>query len=190
MSAAVKNPHPKPAGSGPIDLPDAISPEVYLKQFVDWLKVKPVDDSLVPNAPRTVRLRLVWLHSPDSDQESVVTYNEVGHDGTAATMTLVGRSVLKGTAARYSSAARWGNPPPGGGLSGLPFPFNPNAAGEVTVTIHSETGQIDIDFANGQGWTIQAKFQAGANLLWGFPSGAGAPSIKPMVLLSLSKHGV
>lgn len=99
-------------------------------------------------------------------------------------------SVLKGTAARYSSGARWGNPPPGGGLSGLPFPFNPNAAGEVTVTIHSETGQIDIDFANGQGWTIQAKFQAGANLLWGFPSGAGAPSIKPMVLLSLSKHGV
>lgn len=186
----VKKPRPKPAGGGPITLPDEISPVIYLQQFVDWLKVKPVDDPLVPNAPRTVRLRLVWIQSPEAGQESLVNYSEIGHDGTAATMTLVGRSVLKGTAALYSSAARWGNPPPGGGLSGLPFPFNPNATGEVTVTIRSETGQIDLDFANGQSWTIQPKFEAGANLLSGFPSGPGAPSIKPLLLLSLSKHGV
>ena len=186
---AVKNPRPKPAG-GPIDLPDEIAPEVYLKQFVDWLKVKPKEDSLVPNAPRTVHLRLVWLHAPESNQEGVVSYSEIGHDGKATTMTLVGRTTLKGTAALYSSAARWGNPPPGGGLSGLPFPFDPNKAGEVTVKVLTKTGQIDLDFTDGKNWTIQSKFQAGANLLWGFPSGAGAPSIKPMVLLSLSKHGV
>lgn len=193
---AVKKPHPKPAG-GPIDLSDALTPEVYLKQFVEWLKVKPTEDSLVPNAPRTVHLRLAWLHAPGDDSEGVVNYGEIGHDADSATMTLgvAGSAsdmkvILRGKAALYSSAARWGNPPPAGGLSGLPFPFNPNAAGEVTVTIRTQTGQIDLDFADGKSWTIQSQFQAGANLLWGIPSGAGAPAIKPMVLLSLSKHGV
>jgi hypothetical protein len=193
--SAVNSPRPTPIGQGPITLPDEISPTVYLKQFVDWLNVKPRDDGFISEA-RTVRLRLVWLHAPAADSQGVVSYSEIGSEGQANAVSTMSLGVspamnvfLKGTAALYSSQHRWGDASPGE-LSGLPFPFNPSKASEVAVTIWTQTGQIDLAFADGIIWTVQPKFEAGANLLSGFPSGAGAPSNKPLVLLSLSKHGV
>lgn len=172
-------------------IPDEISPKVYLQPYVDWLNTK------AENVLRHVRLRIVWLHAPGSNEESIISYGEIGFEGHAdleKTMKLgVTQDMkifLKGFATLYSSKDRWGNAP-SGGLSGLPFPFDPNKKSLVGITIWTQTGQVDLDFSSRQpNWTIMTKYEAVANQLWGFPTGEDTPSVKPLILLSLSTHQV
>lgn len=185
------NPHPDEIDNAPISIPDEFSPNFYLQPFVNWLNTE--EDNVL----RQVRLRLVWVHSSASDTDSIVTYGEIGFDGHSdleVTMklgvTLDMKVFLKGMATLYNSDARWGNASPNE-LSGLPFPFNPRQKSLAGITIWTQTGQVELDFASRQdNWKFTTKFEPAAQLLWGFPAGNGAPIVKPMMILSLAKQQI
>lgn len=169
---------------GPITLPDEISPTVYIRPFFEWLQSKE------ENVLHEVRLRLVWLHAKSFDEDGIVNYGEIDGGTMKLGMTADLKKFLKGTAAYYSSDERWFKSA-SSGVSGIPLPFDPDKQSQVEVTIWTGSGQVDLDFTPKQvSWTIVPKYAAGSNLLYGFPSGAGAPIVKPMVMLSLSKHSV
>ena len=181
----------KPSGKQPIPLPDEISPTVYIKQFVEWLQTSKPGATL-----HNVHLRMVWLHSPSEEEDGVVTYGEIGADGqSVADMTLtLGmtsdlKKFLRGKAVTYRSDQRYLEPAPPNGVSQKQSPFDPDKKGQVEVTIWSGTGEVNLRFLpNRVTWTIQPTYAAASNLLFGAPTGKDAPAIKPLVVLSLSKH--
>jgi hypothetical protein len=172
-------------------IPEEISPTMYIRSFFEWLQAKE------QNVVHTVHLRLVLFHAESFDDNGVIAYGELGidaSDNTEATMKLGMtpqlKKFLKGTAKLYSSDERWFKPV-SVGLSGSSVPFDPNTQSQVEVTIWTGSGQIDLNFAPKQAnWKIEPKYAAGSNLLYGFPSGTGAPIVKPMIVLSLSKHAI
>lgn len=176
--------------TGPVAIPSEISPTVYILPFFEWLQAKE------ENVQHRVRLRLIWLHAESFDKEGVVNYGEIGFDGFvggAVTMTLGMtadlKKFLRGTALLYRSDERWGKPADSMSLSGLPFPFDPDQQSQVEVTIWTGSGKIDLGFSSRKIiWTIEPKYAASSNLLYGFPSGTAAPIVKPMIMLSLSRH--
>lgn len=177
---AAKKPRPKPAGGGPITLPGKISPDVYLKQFVDWLEAKDLENDI-----RLVHLRLVWFYSFSLKENGVVGYGEVGHkEGVFnVSMSLVktadGKKSLRGSATVYMSDRRWDHT-----IMNTEFPFNPEQSRQVEVTIWVDTGEIVLKFDPSPSWKISPNYVASANLLYGFPANFGETPV-PMILLSL-----
>ena len=175
-----KIPNQNLSETGPIQLPDNISPAVYVQQFVDWLEAKDPENDI-----RLVHLRLVWFYSFSLEENGVVGYGEVGlKEGVFnVSMSLVKtadrKKSLRGSATVYMSDRRWDHTIINSGL-----PFDPDKSRQVDVTIWADTGEIVLKFDPSPTWKISPTYVASSNLVYGFPANFGETPV-PMILLSL-----
>lgn len=180
-----KKPNQSLSETGPIKLPDNISPAVYVQQFVDWLEAKDAQNDI-----HIVHLRLVWFYSFSLEQNAVIGYGEVGlKDGVFnVSMSLVktadGKKSLRGSVTVYKSDQRWDNT-----IVNTGFPFDPDKSRQVEATIRVDTGEIVLKFNPSPIWKISPTYVPSSNLLFGFPTNFGETPV-PMILLSLHKKEV
>lgn len=181
----VKVPDENLVGSSHPQLPEVIDPKVYLKPFFEWLQ-PPTPNGVV----RSVWLRLAWLNAPSFTESGIVNYGELGPSlDSDKSLKLafhpLHKLMLTGQLALYQSNERHNPDPKALGI----FPFDPDTKNVLEIRIFRPTSQIELTFLPGQEkWLISPHYAATSNLLYGIPTEGDVPIVKPMILLSLSKH--